>query len=69
MNNMNDMFRQKEAAARELAEKNKKFALLESDPEDELPIKPKKKKKKHKKDKGRNKSDSEDEFDRMENER
>jgi len=61
--------RQKEAAARELAEKNKKFALLESDPEDELPIKPKKKKKKHKKDKSRNKSDSEDEFDRMENER
>lgn len=61
--------RRKETAARELAQKNKGFALLESDPEDELPIKPKKKKKKHKKDKGRDKSESEDEFERMENER
>ena len=62
--------RRKEDEARELAQKNKRFALVESDPEEDLNIKPKKKKKKKKeKDKNEVKSESEDEFDRMENER
>ncbi len=52
-----------------MAQKNKRFALVESDPEDDLNIKPKKKKKKKKKEKDKDKSESEDEFDRMENER
>ncbi len=51
-----------------MAKKNKTFSLVESDPEDELTIKPKKKKKKEKK-KERDKSESEDEFDKMERER
>ena len=61
--------RRKEEEARDLAQKNKRFALVESDPEDDLNIKPKKKKKKKKKEKDKDKSESEDEFDRMENER
>ena len=51
-----------------MAKSNKQFGLLESDPEDDLQIKPMKKKKKKKK-KEREKSESEDEFERMENER
>jgi len=59
--------RKKEREAEEMYKKNKTFALIESDGEDELSIKPRKKKKKKEKDK--KKDDSEDEFEKMENER
>ncbi len=53
-----------------MMQKNAKFALIESDEESSLSIKPKKRKKKEKKKKEKEKDDSDvDEFERMETER
>ncbi len=55
---------------RTMMQKNAKFALIESDEESSLSIKPKKRKKKEKKKKEKEKDDSDvDEFERMETER